>query len=167
MGEPMTRALVVGAGHNGLVAAIHLAAAGLEVTVLEHAAAPGGATASGEVTLPGFVHDRCAAFAPMALATPAMAELALDVEWIHPPVVMAHPFDDGTAMVLHHEVAATVDSLGPAGAGWARAMERMLPSATRLAEAIFAPLPPGREALRLALALRGATPRWGLRMLAS
>jgi phytoene dehydrogenase-like protein len=100
MGEPVTRVLVVGAGHNGLVAAIHLAAAGLEVTVLEQAAAPGGATASGEVTLPGFVHDHCAGFAPMAVVNPAVRELELDIEWIDPPVAMAHPFDDGSAVAL-------------------------------------------------------------------
>ncbi|HET8756809.1 MAG TPA: NAD(P)/FAD-dependent oxidoreductase, partial [Solirubrobacteraceae bacterium] len=162
----MTRVLVVGAGHNGLVAAIHLAAAGLEVTVLEQAAAPGGATASGQVTLPGFVHDSCAGFAPMAFVTPAISELGLSVEWVDPPVVMAHPFDDGSAIALHRDVAATVDSLGPAGAGWAAAMERMLPQAERLARAIFAPLPPGRDALGLALALGTATPRWARRLLA-
>ena len=167
MGEPVTRVLVVGAGHNGLVAAIHLAAAGLEVTVLEQAPAHGGATASGEVTLPGFVHDHCAGFAPMAVVNPVVRELELDIDWIDPPVVMAHPFDDGSAIALHRDVAATVDSLGPAGAGWAAAMERMLPNASQLAAAIFAPLPPGRDALRLALALRGTLPRWAWRMLAS
>ena len=125
----VTRVLVVGAGHTGLVAAIHLAARGLDVTVLEHAATPGGATSSGEVTLPGFVHDHCAAFAPMAVRRPAMRELELDVDWIDPPVVMAHPFDDGSAIALHRDAAATAASLGPAGAGWAAAMERMLPQA--------------------------------------
>jgi phytoene dehydrogenase-like protein len=163
----VTRVLVVGAGHAGLVAAIHLAAAGLDVTVLEQAATPGGATSSGEVTLPGFVHDHCAAFAPMAVVSPAMRELELDVEWVDPPVVMAHPFDDGTALALHRDPAATAASLGPAGAGWTAAMERMLPQADRLAAAILAPLPPGGDALRLALGLRGATPRWGLRFLRS
>jgi phytoene dehydrogenase-like protein len=167
MGERVTRVLIVGAGHTGLVAAIHLAAAGLDVTVLEQAAAPGGATASGAVTLPGFVHDHCAAFAPMAIVSPAIRELALDVEWVEPPVVMAHPFDDGSAIALHRDVAATVDALGPAGAGWAAAMERMLPQTERLAGAILAPLPPGGDALRLAFALGGATPRWARRMLAS
>ena len=137
------------------------------MTVLEHAATPGGATSSGEVTLPGFVHDHCAAFAPMAVISPAMRELELDVEWVDPPVVMAHPFDDGTALALHRDPAATAASLGPAGAGWTAAMERMLPQADRLAAAILAPLPPGGDALRLALGLRGATPRWGLRFLRS
>src|ERR671939_532161 len=98
------RAIVVGAGHNGLVAAIHLAAAGRDVEVLEHASAPGGATSSGEVTLPGFVHDPCPGFVPRAMVSPAIAELELELDWVDPPVVMAHPFDDGTAITLHRDV---------------------------------------------------------------
>ena len=98
------RVLVVGAGHNGLVAAIGLAAHGLDVTVLEHAPRPGGATTSTEATLPGFVHDHCAGFVPMTLASPAMRELELDVEWVNPPVVLAHPFDDGSAIALHRDL---------------------------------------------------------------
>src|SRR5215216_4045305 len=104
MGERMTRVLVVGAGHNGLVAAIHLAAAGLDVTVLEQAPAVGGAASSGPRTLPGFVHDHCAGFVPIAAVSPAIDELALDIDWVNPPVVMAHPFDDGSAFALHRDV---------------------------------------------------------------
>ncbi|MDX6728008.1 MAG: hypothetical protein QOK49_2813 [Baekduia sp.] len=77
---------MIGAGHAGLVAAIHLAAAGLEVTILEHAPRPGGATASSARTLPGFVHDDHAAFVPMAVASPAMQELELErdeLRWMH------------------------------------------------------------------------------------
>jgi phytoene dehydrogenase-like protein len=164
------RVLVVGAGHNGLVAAIHLAAAGLEVTVLEQADAPGGASASGEITLPGFVHDHCAGFAPMAVVSPAMRALELEregLEWVDPPVVLAHPFEDGSAIVLHRDVGVTADSLGAAGAGWAAAMERMLPHATRLAQSILAPLPPVRDPLRLALSLRRESWEWARRLLGS
>jgi phytoene dehydrogenase-like protein len=166
----MTRVLVVGAGHNGLVAAIHLAAAGLDVTVLEHAPAPGGATSSGELTLPGFVHDRCAGFVPMAVVSPAIRELELEqdgLEWVDPPAVMAHPFDDGSAIVLHRDVGITADSLGRAGGAWVAAMERVLPHATRLAEAILAPLPPVRDPLRLVLALRRESFEWARRLLGS
>src|SRR4051795_477030 len=141
----MTRVLVVGAGHNGLVAAIHLAAGGCEVTVLEHAPRPGGAATSAAVTLPGFVHDHCAGFVPMTVASPAMRELQLDVEWITPDAVVAHPFEDGSAIVLHRDVAQTARSLGgDAGARWERAMARLLPRADSLVEAILAPLPPVR-----------------------
>jgi phytoene dehydrogenase-like protein len=161
----MTRVLVVGAGHNGLVAAIHLAAAGCEVTVLEHAPRPGGATSSGEVTLPGFVHDHCAGFAPMAAASPALRELELGVDWIVPPTAVAHPFPDGSAIALHRDVGATVASLGSAGEGWARAMEQLLPHAQTLADAVLARLPPVRPAARLALALRRDGLEWIRRLL--
>src|SRR4051812_49908093 len=126
----MTRVIVVGAGHNGLVAAAHLAGAGLDVTVLEHAPRPGGASSSGAVTLPGFVHDHCAGFVPMTAASPAMRELELDVAWVTPDVVVAHPFEDGSAIALHRDVGETADSLGgAAGAGLEAAMARLLPPA--------------------------------------
>src|SRR5687768_9179580 len=101
------RAIVIGAGHNGLVAAIELAAHGLDVTVLEHAATPGGASRSNAATRPGFVHDTCAAFVPMAAASPAIQDLALErdgLEWIVPDTVLAHPFEDGSAIALHRDV---------------------------------------------------------------
>jgi phytoene dehydrogenase-like protein len=153
-----TRAVVIGAGHNGLVCAIHLAAAGLDVTVLDQAARPGGATTSSARTLPGFVHDDHAAFVPMTVASPAMQELELEaregLRWVVPETVMAHPFEDGTAIGLHRDVGATVASLGDAGAGWARAMDELLPRATTLVETILSPLPPVGGPLRLAATLR-------------
>ena len=112
----MTRVVIVGAGHNGLVAAIHLAAHGLDVTVLEHAPRPGGASTSVASTLPGFVHDHCAAFVPMTAASPAMRELELDGSigstrrWcsrIRSPTARA--------IALHRDVEETVRSLGAAG----------------------------------------------------
>jgi phytoene dehydrogenase-like protein len=166
----VTRVIVIGAGHNGLVGAVHLAAAGLDTEVLEQAPRPGGATTSSARTLPGFVHDDHAAFLPMTVASPAMRELALEREgltWIDAPTVMAHPFEDGTAIALHRDVAATVASLGPAGAGWSRAMEQLLPRASTLVEAILAPLPPVRAPLALAAALRADTVDWARRMLGS
>jgi phytoene dehydrogenase-like protein len=166
----MMRVLIAGGGHNGLVAAIELAAHGLDVTVLEHAPRPGGASTSAQSTLPGFVHDHCAAFVPMTAASPAMRELELEregLEWIDPPVVLAHPFDDGTAIALHRDVGETVRSLGPAGPGWAAAMERLLPVATPLVEAVLGPLPPLRASARLALALRRDGLEWARRLLGS
>lgn len=162
--------LVLGAGHNGLVAAIHLAGHGLDVTVLEHAPHPGGASSSTAATLPGFVHDHCAAFVPMARVSPAIGELGLERDglvWIDPPIVSAHPFDDGSAIALHRDVAATVASLGPAGPGWEAAMETILPHATALARSVILPLPPGLLALRLAAGLRGELPEWSRRLLGS
>ncbi|PZS12818.1 MAG: FAD-dependent oxidoreductase [Solirubrobacterales bacterium] len=155
------RAVVVGAGSNGLVCAIHLARAGLDVTVLEHAPRPGGASSSVEATLPGFVHDHCAGFNPMTAASPAMRELELEAEgvrWIQPGAIMAHPFDDGTAIALHLGLEATVASLDGAhpGAGglWRELIEQYRPLAGRLVETIFGPLPPVRAPIALAAALR-------------
>ena len=107
-------------GSSGLVCAIHLARAGLDVTVLEHAPRTGGACASVEATLPGFVHDHCAGFNPMTVASPAMRELELEAEglrWVDPDAIMAHPFDDGTAIALRRDLEATAASLEAARPG--------------------------------------------------
>lgn len=165
-----TRVLIVGCGHNGIVAAIHLARAGLDVTLLESASMPGGGTTSRELTLPGFVHDTHAAFLPMAAVSPAMRELELErhgVEWINPSAVVAHPFEDGRAIVLHRDVEATVDSLGAAGPGWRAAMEELLPIADPLARMILSPLPPVRGVLPVLRGLNTDLLRWTRRMLAS
>ncbi|HEV7751264.1 MAG TPA: NAD(P)/FAD-dependent oxidoreductase [Baekduia sp.] len=166
----MTRVVVVGAGHAGLVCAIHLAAAGLDVEVLEHAPRPGGGTTSSQCTLPGFIHDDHAAFVPMAAASPAMQELALEHEglsWIDSPTVMAHPFEDGTAIALHRDVEATAASLGTSGEAWRTAMAQLVPHAATLAGTILAPLPPVVGSARLAAALRRDGLEWARRMLGS
>lgn len=164
----MTRVVVIGAGHNGLVAAIGLADRGLDVTVLEHGPRPGGASTSGPGTLAGFVHDGHAAFLPMAAVSPALRELELDLPWVTPDCVMAHPFEDGSAIALHRDVGATLASLGgAAGSGWAREMERLLPVAEPLAGAILSPLPPVLGPARVAARLRRAGLEWGRRALGS
>ena len=99
----MPDAIVVGAGPNGLVAAITLAAAGWDVEVLEAASAPGGGTRSAELITPGVVHDVCSAIHPLGLASPAMRALPLadhGLRWVHPEVELAHPLDDGRAALL-------------------------------------------------------------------
>jgi phytoene dehydrogenase-like protein len=177
----MSRVLVVGAGHNGLIAAIELAAHGLDVTVLEHGPRPGGASRSTEATLPSFVHDHCAAFLPMAAASPAIGELRLEddgLEWIDPPTVLAHPFEDGRAIALHRDVGATLDSLArgaggdgrdsrAAADGWRAATAKMLPLATPLVESVLAPLPPVGSAARLGAGLNRDLVEWTRRMLGS
>src|SRR3954451_5871794 len=162
------RVVIVGAGHNGLVCAVHLAEAGLDVTVLEHAPDPGGATSTTETTLPGFRFDHCAGFMPMTMASSAFAQLRLEdegLEWIAPEGVMAHPFEDGTGIALHRDVAATAASLDAtapgAGAAWQDLVERTVPHADRLARTILEPLPPVRDPLRMAVAWR----RFGLELL--
>lgn len=71
---------------------------------------------SAELTLPGFLHDTCSAVFPLGLASPYLASLPLDqhgLTWIHAPVPLAHPLDDGTAVLLHHSLACTASGLGP------------------------------------------------------
>ena len=108
-------AVVVGSGPNGLAAAITLARAGRSVAVFEAGSTPGGAARTEELTLPGFVHDVGSAIHPLAVASPLFRELPLaehGLEWIHPGVPLAHPFDDGSAAVLERSLAATAAGLG-------------------------------------------------------
>lgn len=155
------RVVIVGAGSTGLVCAIHLARAGLDVTVVEQAPRPGGACSSVEATLPGFIHDHCAGFNPMTVASPAIRELDLEAEglrWVHPETIMAHPFEDGSAIALHRELGPTVESLAAmqpgAGRPWRELIEQYRPLAQRLVDVILAPLPPVGPPVALALALR-------------
>jgi phytoene dehydrogenase-like protein len=122
-------AVVVGAGPNGLSAAVTLAQAGRSVLVLEGAETIGGGTRSAELTLPGYVHDVCAAVHALGIASPAFAGMQLDrhgLEWIHPTVPLAHPLDGGRAGVLHRQLADTVAGLGPDGQAWQRMFEPLL-----------------------------------------
>ncbi len=106
----MKRAVVIGSGPNGLAGALHLAEAGFEVTVHEAANVAGGGARSAELTLPGVVHDVCAAVLPFARSSPAFA--GLDVDWVDPPAPAAHPLDDADAVVLERSLDATATGLG-------------------------------------------------------
>src|SRR5437762_4357718 len=91
-------AIVVGSGPNGLAAAITLARAGCDVTVLEAERTIGGGIRTAELTLPSFVHDVCSAIHPMAAASPFFRSLPLEqfgLQWLHSPAPLAHPLDDG------------------------------------------------------------------------
>jgi phytoene dehydrogenase-like protein len=167
-------AVVVGAGHHGLVCAARLAAAGVEVTVLEQAERPGGAVASDVATLPGFVHDSCAGFFPLTLASPAFDGLGVRerLTWVNPDVAMAHPFADGTAIALHRDLAATVEGLeaaaGGAGRAWGELMGPLLARRDHVVRAALTPaFPPVRDGLALALALRRDGVELARRLLAS
>src|SRR4029078_12526865 len=103
-------AIIVGSGPNGLAAAITLARAGCSVVVYEANATIGGGVRSAELTLPGFVHDVGSAVHPFAVISKAFASLPLagyGLEWIEPPGMLAHPFDDGRAVVVERTVEAT------------------------------------------------------------
>src|SRR5712691_8604451 len=114
-------AVVVGAGPNGLAAAITIARSGRSVTVYEANDTIGGGARSGALTLPGFVHDLCSAFHPMGAASPFFNSLRLGsfgLKWIQPDAPLAHPFDDGTAAVLERSVETTAAGLGADARAW-------------------------------------------------
>ena len=115
------KACVVGAGPNGLAAAIVLARAGMEVEVFEAEPTAGGAVRTMELTLPGFLHDFGSAVHPLAAGSPFFSSLPLrdhGLEWIHSPAPVAHPLDDGTAVVLERDLQAAKTSLGADGDAW-------------------------------------------------
>ena len=115
------RANVIGSGPNGLAAAIVLAQYGFDVHVFEAEAQPGGAARTLPLTLPGFLHDFGSAVMPMAIGSPFFRSLPLadfGLQWIHPDAPLAHPLDDGTAVILERNLDQTVHALGEDGKGW-------------------------------------------------
>jgi phytoene dehydrogenase-like protein len=113
---PDVDAVVVGAGPNGLAAAIELARAGKTVVLHEAKATIGGGARTMELTLPGYLHDVCSAIHPLALGSPFFKSLPLEqfgVEWINPEAALAHPFDDGTAVQLRRSLDETAGNLDP------------------------------------------------------
>ncbi len=116
--------MVVGAGPNGLVAAVTMAMAGRRVVVFEAARTAGGGSRTAELTEPGFRHDVCSAVHALGVASPALRALPLErhgVRWIHPDVPAAHPLDGSTAL-LHRSLDDTAAGLGADGAAWRRLM---------------------------------------------
>ena len=157
----MTEALVVGSGPNGLSAAITLARAGVEVTVLEAADRAGGAVATEELTLPGFHHDVFSAVYPATAASPVFARWPLErhgLRWTHPRYCYAHPLDDGRAGVLARdpdETAASLDALHPGdGAAWRSFARPYLEHWGAWRDVMLAPFPPVRGTLRTLAAHR-------------
>src|SRR6476469_8886681 len=163
-------AVVLGAGHNGLVAAAMLADAGWDVLVLEAQAEPGGAVKSAEL-FPGFVSDLYSAFYPLSVPSPALRALHLEepgLRWTHAPAVVGHArsSDDDDAPVIHRDIDRTVADLERRNPGdgdqWSALFEQWLRIKDALLSTLFSPFPPLRgpvallrqlgtaEALRLA-----------------
>lgn len=160
--EPKT-AVVVGAGPNGLAAAIEMARGGFSVTLFEASATVGGGSRSAELTLPRFTHDVCSAVHPLAAASRFFATLPLrenGLEWVHPGAPLAHPFDDGTAAVLHRSVGATAETLGKDAPAYERLMNPLAEDWEALSDDILAPLHVPRHPVKFmrfaSLALRSA-----------
>jgi phytoene dehydrogenase-like protein len=157
-------AIVVGAGPNGLAAAIALARAGRSVRVIERAETVGGGARTSEMTGPGYLHDVCSAIHPMVLGSPFLAELPLaehGLEMINPPAPLAHPFDDGTAAMLERSVDDTAAGLGPDCQAYRGLFAPLVRDTGRLMPQLLGPPRPPRHPLALARfglsALRSAT----------
>lgn len=136
-------AVVVGAGPNGLAAAIALAEAGLRVRVLEANDEVGGAARTAELTRPGFEHDLGSTTHPLGIASPFFRRLPLDVhglEWVHPEVPLAHPLDGGGVVLHHRSLEETARGLGPDGDAWRRLFGPLVEGWPQLEEDVLGPL---------------------------
>ncbi len=137
-------AVVVGAGPNGLAAAIRLAQERISVLVLEGNETIGGAARSAELTLPGYVHDVCSAIHPLAIGSPFFRQLPLEkfgLKWIHPGVPVAHPLPDKMAAVLQRSVAATASAFGRDSRAYERLMDPLVLNWENVAAEFLQPLP--------------------------
>lgn len=136
-------AVVVGSGPNGLSAAIELARAGRSVLVVEAKDTVGGGTRSKELTLSGFVHDVCSAIHPLGYGSPFFRMLPLEeygLEWVHPPVALAHPLDDGMAMLLNDSIEDTAATLGSDAGAYQRLMVPLVKHWDAIVRAFVGPL---------------------------
>jgi len=137
------RAAVIGSGPNGLAAAITLAQRGIHVDVFEAQPQPGGAARTLPLTEPGFLHDFGSAVHPLAAGSPFFSSLPLQshgLQWIHSPAPLAHPFDDGTAVILERNLDDAQSALGPDGKRWRHLMQPFVQHWPALSKEILRPL---------------------------
>jgi len=154
------RACVIGAGPNGLAAAIVLAQAGMKVDVFEAEPIPGGAARTLELTLPGFLHDFGSAVHPLAVGSPFFSALPLrdyGLEWIYSPAALAHPLDDGTAVMLERDLRDAESALERDGNAWRTLMGPFAEQWAELASEVLGPMPrlPRHPLLLARLGLNG------------
>ncbi|HEX9107513.1 MAG TPA: NAD(P)/FAD-dependent oxidoreductase [Longimicrobiales bacterium] len=136
-------AVVVGAGPNGLAAAVELARNGLSVLVLEAAPTPGGGARTQELTLPRFQHDVCSSVHPLGVSSPFLRTVPLQqlgVSWVDPPVLLAHPLGDGRVALLERALGTTAHSLGDDADAWIRLFQPFVAAAGPLLDDVLAPL---------------------------
>jgi phytoene dehydrogenase-like protein len=142
---PERDVVIIGAGPNGLAAAIELARAGKSVSIYEAKETIGGGTRTQELTLPGFYHDVCSAIHPLGLGSPFFKSIPLEsfgVSWIHPEISLAHPFDDGSAAIIQKSLDATMAHLDKDDAkAYSRLMKPFAERWDDLAEDILGPFP--------------------------
>ena len=137
------RVSVIGAGPNGLAAAIVLAQSGLQAEVFEAEEQAGGAARTMELTLPGFLHDFGSAVHPLAVGSPFFSTLPLErngLTWIHSPAALAHPLDDGTAVTLERDFGAMESALGRDGKAWTGLMKPFAEKWSELAREVLRPV---------------------------
>jgi phytoene dehydrogenase-like protein len=137
------RACVIGSGPNGLAAAIVLAQKGLQVDVFEAEPIPGGAARTLELTLPGFLHDFGSAVHPLGVGSPFFSSLPLanyGLSWIHSPAPLAHPLDDGTAIILERNLNEAEAALGVDGKSWKSLMQPFFSHWKEFAAEVLAPV---------------------------
>ena len=149
----MIDAVVVGSGPNGLSAAIVLAQAGCKVVVFEANPTVGGGVRSAELTLPGFTHDVCSAVHPFGIVSPFWNTLPLashGLEWMQPPVMVAHPFDDGSAAVAVRSLEATAAGLGRDGDAYRRTVGAVVRNWPKISGAVLGPPAMPRHPMALA-----------------
>ena len=139
----MARAIVVGAGPNGLAGAVELARSGLDVLVLEGRRTIGGGTRTAELTVPGVLHDVCSAVHPLGVASPFLRSLPLEehgLRWAHPPVRVAHPLDDGTAAWQRDTFEETAAGMGADERAWRRVLGPVTRDVDALLPGVLAPI---------------------------
>jgi phytoene dehydrogenase-like protein len=133
-------ASVVGAGPNGLAAAVELARSGRKVLVVEAAEVIGGGARTEELTLPGFRHDVCSAIHPSGIASPFFNRIGLEVGWIQPPIPFSHPLDGGRAVALHRSVEETAGHLGEDGPKYSSLITPLADQLEELVEDVLSPI---------------------------
>lgn len=153
-------AVVVGAGPNGLTAAVELVRSGRKTLLVEAADEVGGGTRTDESTLPGFKHDVCSAIHPAAIVSPYFNEIGLEVDWVHSPIPFTHPLDGGRVAALHRSVAETASEIGEDSSVYIAIMKPLVERIEEVVGSALGPvtLIPEHKAAFARLALIGGLP---------